>query len=263
MQKIILLIDKMEHNKKIPYDKAYCSIGEKREYSLDELNIIFNKVNGLGEIKHHLFCPNCKMARLSYTAKTNVKRAYLSANSLNEHRIDCFYRYDYLSKKKAIEYISSMNDNQIEDRLNSVLRKLDDLYVESEGAVDKDNIDISATMIEARDENDRPIQRVTRKKKLSDRTKFEEFNNVYLFYGIVKLQRKDISYDKGTLYALSVISENNRVICSIKCGKNKYEIKEGIYYKIAVWGLLEKNKGFINIKPVKMSAMKIVEVINS
>lgn len=251
------------NNKKISYDKAYCSIGEKREYSLDELNIIFNKVNGLGEIKHHLFCPNCKMARLSYTAKTNVKRAYLSANNLNEHGIDCFYRYDYLSKKKAIEYISAMSDKQIEDRLDSVLRQLDNEDEVEGGFFDKDNIDISATMIETRDENDRPIQRVTRKKKLSDRTKFEEFNNVYLFYGIVKLQRKDISYDKGTLYALSVISVKNRVICSIKCGKNKFEIKEGIYYKIAVWGLLEKNKGFINIKPVKMSAMKIVEVINS
>ena len=57
--------------------------------------------------------------------------------------------------------------------------------------------------------------------------------------------------------------KKNRVICSIKYGKNKFEIKEGIYYKIAVWGLLEKNKGFINIKPVKMSAMKIVEDINS
>ena len=250
-----------ELSHKIQYNTSYCNIGEKKEYSLDELNKISSENGGLGVIAHHLFCPNCKMARLSYTAKTNVKRAYLSANNLNEHGIECFYRYDYLSKKKAIEYISAMSDKQIEDRLDSVLRQLDNEDEVEGGFFDKDNIDISATMIETRDENDRPIQRVTRKKKLSDRTKFEEFNNVYLFYGIVKLQRKDISYDKETLYALSVISEKNRVICSIKCGKSKYEIKEGIYYKIAVWGLLEKNKGFINIKPVKMSAMKIVEVI--
>ena len=252
-----------KNNEKISYKNAYCDIGEKKEYSLDELNRISSENGDLGAIAHHLFCPNCKMAKLSYTVKTNIRRAFLSANNLEEHHVDCFYRYNYLSKKKSIEYISAMSDKQIEDRLDSVLRKLDNVVESEVKTSDKDNIDISATMIEARDENDRPIQRVTRKKKLSDRTKFEEFNNVYLFYGIVKLQRKDISYDKGTLYALSVISEKNRVICSIKCGKNKYEIKEGIYYKIAVWGLLEKNKGFINIKPVKMSAMKIVEVINS
>ena len=252
-----------KNNEKISYMNAYCDIGEKKEYSLDELNRISSENGGLGAIAHHLLCPNCKMAKLSYTARTNKRRAFLSANNLEEHRIDCFYRYDYLSKKKSIEYISAMSDKQIEDRLDSVLRKLDNVVEAEVKTSDKDNIDISATMIEARDENDRPIQRVTRKKKLSDRTKFKEFNNVYLFYGIVKLQIKEIPHDKETLYALRVISKKNRVICSIKCGKNEYEIKEGVYYKIAVWGLLEKNKGFINIKPVKMSAMKIVEDINS
>lgn len=254
-------MDKMEHNKKIPYDKAYCSVGTKREYSLDELNKIFLENSDLVEIKNHLYCPNCKVAKLSYTAKTNVKRAYLSANSLNEHGIDCFYRYDYLSKKKAFEYISSMNDNQIEDRLNSVLRKLDDLYVESEGAVDKDNIDISDTLIELRDENDRPIQRVTRKKKLSDRTKFEEFNNVYLFYGKVKLTEREILYNGNLLYILNVLSNKGGTICSIKCGQNKYLNKAEGNYKIAIWGLLEKNKGYINITPIKKSAIKLIEVV--
>ena len=85
-----------EFNHKIPYKMAYCDIGEKEEYSLDELNKVLSENGGLGAIAHHLFCPNCKMAKLSYTAKTNIRRAFLSANNLEEHRIDCFYRYDYL-----------------------------------------------------------------------------------------------------------------------------------------------------------------------
>ena len=85
-----------EFNHKIPYKMAYCDIGEKVEYSLDELNKVLSENGGLGAIAHHLFCPNCKMAKLSYTAKTNIRRAFLSANNLEEHRIDCFYRYDYL-----------------------------------------------------------------------------------------------------------------------------------------------------------------------
>lgn len=252
-----------EFNHKIPYKMAYCDIGEKKEYSLDELNRISSENNGLGVIAHHLFCPNCKMAKLSYTAKTNKRRAFLSANNLEEHRIDCFYRYGYLSKKKSIEYISAMSDKQIEDRLDSVLRRLDNVDEVEEEAFDKDNIDIRDTVIEVRDESNRPIQRVTRKKKLSDRTKFEEFNNVYLFYGIVKLIEKEIQYKGNVLYVLNVISNKGRTICSIKCGKNKYLNKKEGCYKLAVWGLLEKNNGFINITPIKKTSIKLIEVDNT
>ena len=248
------------NNKKILYDKAYCNLGEKREYSLNELNMIFTKDGDLGEIKHRLFCPNCKEAKLSYTPAVTGRRAYLSANSIKEHDINCFYRYDYLSEKKAIEYISSMDDNKIEDRLNSVLRKLNNLNVASDEADGEDNIDMCDAIIEISDENNRHIQRMTRKKKLSDRTKFEEFNNVYLFYGIVKLKLIEIQYAKKILYALNVESENGRTICSIKCGQNKYVDKEEGNYKIAIWGRLEKNNGYINITPIKKSAIKLIEV---
>lgn len=246
----------------IPIMKAYCDLGGGREYSLDELNEIRSRNEDFVRIKYHLFCPECKKAKLSHTIETNIKRAYLSSKNIEEHSIDCVYRHDYLSKELSMEYIQKMNDNQIEDRLNGALRKMDIISLKEEDISFTDNVDASDAKIEIRDKIGKVTHKATRYMKLSDRTKFERFNMVYLFYGIIKLREKETQHNGKKLYMLGVDTKSGKCICWIMCGENKYITNDKCYYKIAVWGILENKNNFINIKPIKKSALKLIEVNN-
>ena len=71
-----------------------------------------------------MFCPECKQAELSFVHKTSKRRAHLRRIKSSNHKDGCSYNYEYASKKTVKKYVDSLNYEEIQDKLNSIMNML-------------------------------------------------------------------------------------------------------------------------------------------
>lgn len=200
-------------------------------------------------------CPECKEARLGFTHKTSKKREYLSKEPSSSHLDNCSYNYDYASKKQIIEYVKTMSDNQIQDKLESALNILmnrdtsKDININSQAQ--RDN---PLTIKSSNGGNS--IQRTIPRMSLSMWLDEEYEGKVFIFYGKVKLKVEPFKeFFKLLIYTKR---KDETWVYKTKVFRRRFEdkIDETKEYDIAILGYLDFSYGSTpEIKTVKFNSL--------
>ena len=237
-------------------------------HKLDEVQAYYEKNNGhISYYKGDMRCPECKKARLAFTHKTSKNREYLSKEPTSNHLDNCSYNYDYASKKQIIEYVETMNDNQIRDKLESALNMLvnrdtsKDININSQAQRDNPLIIKSSN-------GGNSIQRTIPRKSLSMWLDKEYEGKVFIFYGKVKLKVELVKQaeQEGQVkpseefFKLLIYTKRREETWGYKTkvfrGRFEDKIDETKEYDIAILGYLDFSHGRTpEIKTVKFNSL--------
>ncbi|WP_311436792.1 hypothetical protein [Fannyhessea vaginae] len=225
-------------------------------HKLDEVQEHYEKNNcNISYYKGDMRCPECKKARLAFTHKTSKNREYLSKEPSSSHFDNCSYNYDYASKKQIIEYVETMNDNQIQDKLESALNMLmnrdasKDININSQAQ--RDN---PLTIKSPNRSNS--IQRTIPRKSLNMRLDKEYEGKVFIFYGKVKFRVEPLK----EFFKLLIYTKGRDGTWGYKTkvfrGKFEDKIDETKEYDVAILGYLDFSYGNTpEIKLVKYNSL--------
>ena len=68
-------------------------------HDLYEIQKEYEKNNGnISKYRGHIFCSECKIAELSFTHKTSIRRAFLSKIPSSDHAEYCSFKHDCATK---------------------------------------------------------------------------------------------------------------------------------------------------------------------
>lgn len=236
------------------FDNFYYS-SEGKLHDLEEIQQEYDRNNGnISKYRGKIYCPECRKAELSFTHRTTRTREFLSRKPTSNHNEECSYFYDSTDKKKEIKsYVGNLNDNQIEDRLESTLNYL--LNLENKAQVVESNPTLQEENSIVLEENK---NKVTVKRKTIPRKSINgwfdksEANNTYIFYGTVMLEVEEfVAKNKKTYYRLLVkIKKNNdwKFKTIIYRGTIKDDIDPTAKYDLALLGYLEFYEGKPRLK---------------
>ena len=216
-------------------------------HSLEEVQYEYDYNDGnINCFKGRMYCPECRMAGLAFHHKTKKKREYLSKLPSSNHKNGCSYINEYASKNAIIEYVKSLDEEQIQDKLESALNML----------IPKENTDIKCNDIENKNAVENPL---VIKKNIKGKTEYKTIprKSIYtwfdkqfegcpaLFYGIVRMKIRHVNSKKNAKYYVIEIYKKG-----IKDGEWKYKteifrgthkdiVDESIEYDFAVIGRLD------------------------
>ena len=76
--------------------------------------------------RYRLFCPECRIAKLKFTQKTNQRQAFLSTKQeslyeRNQHGEKCSHRFPRAARRMIQMHYQELNDRQIEDKLKATI----------------------------------------------------------------------------------------------------------------------------------------------
>ena len=241
--------------KRKQFDDFYF-IKDGKIHTLDEVQEQYEKNNGdISYFQGRMRCPECKEAILSFTRRTSRCREYLSKEPSSSHLDNCSYNYDYASKKQIIKYVETMNDNQIQDKLESVLNMLmnrdisTDININSQ--VQRDN----PLTIKSSNGGD-SIQRTIPRKSLSMWLDKEYEGKVFIFYGKVKLKVEPFKEFFRLLIYTKRKDETWGYKTKVFRGIFEDKIDEDKEYDIAILGYLDFSHGSTpEIKTVKFNSL--------
>lgn len=158
--------------------------------------------------RNKLFCPECMRARLTFTRRTSLRRAFLSTkrpaeNEDNAHDPGCSHAYKRASKKQTTEYYQELTADQVTDKLeaaiNRFLRRNQNPGRNVNAAPQGENPAIATILENGRETRRRlPTRSIYSIYGIPD----EELDIPVLLYGDVKLivEEKDSEYRKGETY---------------------------------------------------------------
>lgn len=157
-------------------------------HPLDEVQELYEKNNGdISYFQGDMKCPERKEAFLSFTRKTSRCCEYLSKEPSSRHLDNCSYIYDYASKKQIIEYVETINEDQIQDKLESALNMLMNRYTSTDININSQAQNDNPLIIKSFNGGN-SIQRTIPRKSLSMWLDKEYKGKVFIFYGKVKLR---------------------------------------------------------------------------
>lgn len=245
----------------ISFEEFYYNL-DKQIHDLSEVQNEYEKNNGdISKYRGQMFCPECKAAELRFTHKTSNKRAFLSKIPSSSHNDGCSFIHEYASTNEVNQFIKTLSEKQIQDRLESTLN----LLLPRE---EKDNCNIATDVIsnpfviEHKDKSGSGIRKALHRKSIRSWFDKSEENQVYIFYGRVKLKVEEVNTQKGIRFRLIVeINQGNNWITktSIFRGVARDEIDENKIYDIAVLGCIEFYKGFPQIGTETFSSIMFRE----
>ncbi|MGV4461344.1 hypothetical protein [Ornithobacterium rhinotracheale] len=160
---------------------------DKSLHSVAEVQREYEEMNGnLSRFKGFMFCPECKVAELSFTRKTHLRREYLSKLPNSRHSFGCSYIHDYASNKEVISFVKSLTHVQIQERLETALNLLCNKRVSSE---DKEHVNYyNPFVIPVKSKRGvNSICKTIRRKSINSWFDKDECDQMYIFYGKVKL----------------------------------------------------------------------------
>lgn len=241
--------------KRKQFDDFYF-VKDGKIHTLDEVQERYEKNNGnISYFQGSMRCPECKEAILSFTRKTSSRREYLSKEPSSSHLVNCSYNYNYASKKQIIEYVETMNDAQIKDKLESALNMLinretsTDININSQAQRDNPLIIKSSN-------GGNSIQRTIPGKSLSLWLDKEYEGKVFIFYGKVKLKVEPFK----EFFRLLIYTKRKDETWGYKTKvfRRRFEdkIDETKEYDIAILGYLDFSHGHTpEIKTVKFDSL--------
>lgn len=225
-------------------------------HKLDEVQEHYEKNNGdISYYKGDIRCPECKEARLAFTHKTSKNREYLSKEPTSNHLDNCSYNYDYATKKQILEYVKTINEDQIQDKLESALNMLMNREISTgidiKSQASKDN----PLIIKSSNEGN-SIQRTIPRKSLSVWLDKEYKGKVFIFYGKVKLRVEPFK----EFFRLLIYTKRRDGTWGYKTkvfrGRFEDKIDETKEYDIAILGCLDFSYGNTpEIKLVKYNSL--------
>lgn len=244
------------------FDKFYY----KKDDSIRDLSEIqeeYEKNNGdISKYRGYIFCPECKKAELSFTHKTSKKRAFLSKLPTSNHKEDCSYKYDSANSIEIREFIDTLGEDKIKDRLEATLNKL--LPKETKGNLrETEKFEINLLVILKKEKNSKHyIKKTIPQRALSIPFCIEEKDKVFIFYGTVKLEINEVK--KNVFMLKLLVEKNNKLvnIVSIYREKIKDEIDTSKVYDISIYGSIDFYNNFQQIKPIKSFSFMLRERIS-
>ncbi|WP_449460725.1 hypothetical protein [Streptococcus suis] len=108
----------------ISFKEFYYS-NDQQIHDLSEIQNEYEKNNGdISKYRGQIFCPECKAAELRFTHKTSNTRAFLSKMPSSNHNENCSFIHEYASTNEVKQFIKTLPEKQIQDRLESELNLL-------------------------------------------------------------------------------------------------------------------------------------------
>lgn len=211
----------------------------------------------ISQYRGYIFCPECKKAELSFTHRTSSRRAFLSKIPSSNHTEDCSFKNDYATNSEIRQFTNTLNDKQIQDRLESALNQLLPKKVKVDN-VASNEIKDNPLVITNNNKKGSSITKVIPRKSINSWFDKSEENNLFVFYGKVKLEIQEIKAEKRKYYKLIVKTNKKNqweFKTSIFRGTTRDDICEENTYDIAVLGEIEFYKDFPQIKPINFHSI--------
>lgn len=231
---------------------------DQQLHSLYEVQKEYEQNKGdISKYRDKMLCPECKKAKLRFTHKTSEKRAFLSTLPTSNHEEGCSYNYDLASNRAVKQFVATLTPEQVHDRLEAMLNKL------LPGAI-RDNKNAF------NDEKENPVVinigarphqsnlKAIRRKSMNGWFDKSDENNMFLFYGKVRLSVEERETKKGKRYILIVKTKRGEEWIrktSIFRGMAQDAIDENTTYDLAVLGHLEFYKNFPQIVTESFAAI--------
>lgn len=223
--------------------------------------------------KESMRCPECCCAELTLVSKTSRARAHLRKRQSSNHNNDCSYIYEYASKKTIQNYVNELNYNQIQDRLDSIIRmlfktKVQNSNVKINSTTSNNKREVNPMLIHEMKKGIKELKSLRRKNLSSWIDEFDG-TDLYLFYGNVKLEvvEKEKVNDGGDSYKyyllnLWTLNKNGewKYRTKIYRGGNKDIIDNNKVYQIAMVGNLNFNWKRWQIDLINQSAIRFVDI---
>lgn len=217
---------------------------KKIEYDISE-----NREN-ISKYQENIFCPECQHARLSFVSKTSKRKAHLRAINKYEHQ-NCSYFYEYATREQITKYLNELTDEQIKDKMNAIMNMLckRDMVSSLDKPQEISN-DTNPMLIKSADNNSNYLYKAIRIKSLQGWLEVDS-DQLYIFYGKVKLNTKKIMGKNGEFYVMNICVENrhgswNKKV-SISSNEDFSNIDESKIYRMVVIGKLDTQYMKINL----------------
>ncbi|MDO4895698.1 hypothetical protein [Moraxella sp.] len=230
----------------------------------------YGNVDGL---KEHIFCPECQLAKLTFvhTGKGFHLRTHLNT----KHLEGCYYDFDHIDTKSATEFFKSLNKEQVQSKLASMMRYL---------LSNKNNISVSnkadalqnnPLLIEQKEKTNTQIKtrKSLRRQKLTGYIDESIAGDLYIFYGDVKFSVELYTSKNNFQYYKLIVKTKNkqgewRYRTSLYRGKTKDDIDVNAIYKIVFIGVAnfkensEKTGKYMNIELIDYDSVLFQSVDN-
>lgn len=247
---------------------------EKFFYKPDSKLVDIEKLNAyieqdsrnINNYKGEMFCPECKHAELTYVNKTSTRRAYLKKIPSSKHYKNCSYNYEYARSELITSYFKNLNYNQVQDKLNAMMNML---FTQK---VNKSNENIS--LYKENDKLDNPFLipdstkeqknvKSLRRKKLQGWIDKSFENELYLFYGEVKLEVQECTSKKNEnfkYYKVVIRTKNKedkwKFRATVYRGNIKDDINKESIYQLVLIGKLDFSNKWPQINLINNDAIK-------
>lgn len=225
-------------------------VDDQQFHSLYEVQKEYERNKGdISKYRDKMLCPECKKAKLRFTHKTSERRAFLSTLPTSNHEEGCSYNYDLASNRAVKQFVATLTDEQVHDKLEAMLNTmLPRDRRDNENAVNAEQQNPFVIDIGAR--NHQPNRRAIPRKSMNRWFDKADENNMFLFYGKVRLAVEKCKTRNGERYKLIVktwkkVTWINKT--SIFRGMAQDDIDENTTYDLAVLGHLEFYNDFSQI----------------
>ena len=223
---------------------------DQQLHSLYEVQKEYEQNKGdISKYRDKMLCPECQIANLRFTHKTSERRAFLSTLPTSNHEEGCSYNYDLASNRAVKQFVATLTDEQVHDKLESMLNTmLPRDRRDNENAVNAEQQNPFVIDIGAR--NHQPNRRAIPRKSMNRWFDKADENNMFLFYGKVRLAVEKCKTRNGERYKLIVKTWKKDTWInktSIFRGMAQDDIDENTTYDLAVLGHLEFYNDFSQI----------------
>ncbi|WP_286030673.1 hypothetical protein [Helicobacter pullorum] len=246
-------------NDNLKCDRFY-SKNKNKFATIDECSVESEHI--LEHYSNDMFCPECRAAELYFVSNTNTPHLRTKRNAL--HNPNCYYNYKVASNEVVQDFINSLTDKQIQNKLDSIMRYLcsqdKSLIAPQENSANTNPLSIKLPSKQTK----RTI-RVLKRKSLNSLFSLEDTDNLYAFYGKVVLNMF-VGYKEDKKFAYVKLSINDKIRFQINVSKNiPNDIDNGKMYDIVIIGNINKPKQDeifsppFKIKLLKPSCLKYVK----
>lgn len=213
-----------------------------RNRSVNELIDYYNYYKNIDKYKRKMFCPECKLAQLTFVKKNPNFKSFLRKIPSTDHFTKCSYCFEYGTTRTITKYISSLDDEKVKGKAQSMLRFLfRDNKVDYNSALLTNNPFLYKLENKSIDNYNyrakNVLKKAIRRKKL-DSWIDKDDKNLYVFYGKVKLAVEKRTSKNNYSYNLLLIHSEGKYKQTyyIYRGKIYDEIDESKTYKIVIIG---------------------------
>ncbi len=227
-------------------------------HDLYEIQKEYEQNNGnISKYRGHIFCPECKIAELSFTHKTSIRRAFLSKIPSSDHAEYCSFKHDCATKSEIKQFVRVLSDKQIQDRLEAALNQLLPKKAKEGSGINNESKD-NPLVIEVDNKKSSGVRKFIPRKSINTWFDKSEKNKIFIFYGHAKLETKEIATKNGKRYELIIkTNKQNEWIkkTSVFRGTTNDNIDTKKIYDIAILGIIEFYNDFPQIKTVTFSSI--------